>query len=56
MIRPPSSLNPCIAGKFSFSNDKEKSQIYDLHVQYGYPYVRRKVTGEWGGVGENRKR
>jgi hypothetical protein len=54
MLRPPSSLNPSIVGNFSFSNDKGKSQIYDLRVQYGYPYVQLKVTG--GGVGEKRKR
>jgi hypothetical protein len=53
MVRPPSSMNPSIRGKFSFSNDKEEGQIYDwggavwLHIRTTY--------GGGGGLGLARR-
>jgi len=53
MIRQPSNLNPSIAGKFSFGNDKGKSQIYDCECGVWLSILRRKVAG--GGLGLARR-
>jgi hypothetical protein len=51
---PVIELNPSIAGKISFSYEKEKRKKLrhiTARVLYGYSYVRRKATGgESGGL------